>query len=84
MDRVEAYSILNSELNLFSGYSLEELEIMEGEEIETEITTNEGTMYSLSFKVEKSQNRVISVKGSIHDNNSFKFELLEESLTLSR
>ncbi len=83
MDRIEAYSILNSELNVFANYSINELTKMVGESIESDFTTEKGTSYSLSFAVQKNEKGIISVQGSIHDKNSFKFELLEESLTLN-
>ncbi len=84
MDRIEAYSILNSELNVFANYSVNELTKMVGESIESNFTTEEGTSYSLNFTVQKNEKGIISVQGSIQDNNPYKFELLEESLTLNR
>ena len=83
MDSIEAYSILNSELNVFTNYSTNELTEMIGEIIEFDFKTVEGALYSLTFAVQKNEKGIISVKGSISNNNPHKFELLEELLTIN-
>jgi hypothetical protein len=67
---------------MFLNFTQTELEDLVGKSIESDFATKEGISYSLSFNISINEKGIISVSGKIHDKNSFKFELLEETLIL--
>ena len=75
MDRREAYRILSAELAKVAS------SIRSGSPTNTsiELTANgrSGTLYTMRIRVEEQK-----LLGSIHSNNSQKFELLEEAIEL--
>ena len=83
MDRVEAYALLSERLaQMGSKDSLEELpdSFSLSEDVSGSI---DGMLYTIDMRVERDNNGVRILLGSIHDNNPAKFSLLEERKSLA-
>ena len=83
MDRAEAYETLISEIEKVSETSMGELESMVMKPIENESTSSSGKRYSISISVTKIDANRFKLIGSIHDNNSYKFDLVEEKMEVN-
>ena len=84
MDRAEAYEILISEMEKVSETSLNSLESLVLKPVEIESISNSGKRYSISIAASKSNMNKFELKGSIHDNNTYKFQLVEEIMVVSK
>lgn len=82
MDRMEAYQLLSDRMAKF------ESEVALGEfsdnfSLSEEVSgKSEGVFYTIDLRLEQGKRGSISVHGSIHDNNTAKFTLLEERKTI--
>jgi len=84
MDRAEAYQVLIAEMESISLKSPESLAGLAGKSLETEHFTESGKRYSMTIKIFKRGVQTYYLEGNIHDNNSFKYDLLEESLIIEK
>jgi len=84
MDRAEAYQVLIAEMKSVSLKSLASLAKLVGETVEKEHFTEAGKRYSLTVKILRKEAQTFQLDGNIHDNNSFRHELLEESLIIEK
>ena len=84
MDRTEAYQILIAEMKSISNKPVEVLHGLVGKSLETESSSRSGRHYSLSIKISQKGDNTYLLEGNIHDNNSFKYELLEETLEIEK
>jgi hypothetical protein len=64
--------------------SVEELKELVDKTIETEASSQNGTHYSLSVNVKARSEAKYILEGKIHDNSSFRYELLEEKLVVEK
>ena len=84
MDRAEAYKLLILEIEKASSNSQSFLESIASVPLEVEAFSDTGKRYSISLTSEKTGSSSYEVKGNIHDNNSHKFELLEEQIEVNK
>ncbi len=84
MDRTEAYKLLILEIEKASSRSQSFLESIAFVPLEVEAFSDTGKRYSISVISVKTGSNSYDVKGSIHDNNSHKFELLEEQIEVNK
>ncbi len=72
--------MLITEMKSVSNRPTEALLKLVGGSLETEFSTESGRRYSLSIRITEKGDRTYLLEGNIHENNSFKYDLLEESL----
>ncbi|MBT3013172.1 MAG: hypothetical protein KME41_15680 [Candidatus Thiodiazotropha sp. (ex Lucina pensylvanica)] len=84
MDRAEAYKMLIFEIEKASSKSQSFLESIATEPLEIESISDTGKRYSISISSVKTGSSSYEVAGNIHDNNSHKFELMEEKIEVNK
>ena len=84
MDRTEAYKLLILEIEKASCRSQSFLESIASVPLVVETFSDAGKRYSISVTSVKTGSSSYDIKGSIHDNNSHKFELLEEQIEVNK
>ncbi len=84
MNKLEAYQALISEMKSIANGSTESLVKNLGAPIEIETSTKSGKHYSISILISQKNENAYLLEGNIHDNNSFKYELLEEKLEIEK
>ncbi|WP_373033469.1 hypothetical protein [Sulfurovum sp.] len=84
VNRSQAYKLLITEIQYISQKSVEELCELSATSISTEKVTESGARYSISIKVTPKNEETYIIEGNIHDNNSFKYELLEEKIVINK
>ncbi len=84
MNRQEAYKILSAELKTISKNDLDTLLEFDGQKIETEVLSDSAISYSLMIEIQFMGNNKFELKGSIHDGNSYNFDLLEEKILVTK
>jgi hypothetical protein len=84
MNRVQAYKLLISEMELIAGKSVAELKEISGTSLHSDVSTENGTRYSISVDICSGGEGAYLLKGSIHDNSSFKYDLLEEKMQVEK
>lgn len=75
MNRMEAYRLLTCHLRRLAG------EFPAAFDAEVSHVGTDGCLYAMTFEIEHSHARRY-LKGTIHNNNSAKFELVEERVSL--
>jgi|GEM_PF-5314245 len=84
MDRVEAYQLLSDRMARFEAQVAPD-EFSENFSLSEEVSGKaEGVVYTVDLRLEQSNSGSLSVHGSIHDNNTAKFNLLEERKTIAQ
>lgn len=84
MNRQEAYKILSAELKTVSDNDLDTLLEFKGLKIETKFLSDSAISYSLMIEIQFMGNNEFELKGSIHDGNSYNFDLLEEKILVTK
>ena len=84
MDKVEAYKILIQELESIAKEPADSLVEFVGSSLETENVTQSGKHYSISVRVSQKNEKTFLLEGNIHDNDSFKYERLEEKIEVQK
>ena len=80
MNRSEAYQLLVSELESISENPVTFYNQHSETKYQSEKTSESGKLYSIEVCVSKINLNKYIFKGNIHDNNTSKFTLLEESI----
>ena len=83
MDRVEAYRILAHRMERFEADAASDAmsdDFSLSEQVSEEV---EGVLYTIDLRIERDANGSLTLLGSIHDNNTAKFDLLEERKTIA-
>ena len=80
MNRSEAYQLLINELESVSKSPVAFYNQHTETKYQSEKTSESGKLYSIEVCVSKTNLNKYIFKGNIHDNNTSKFTLLEESL----
>lgn len=82
MDRVEAYSLLTERLERI-GSSDAHNQLSESFSYSEDVNGKVGgVLYTINMRVERYADSTLVLLGSIHDNNTAKFNLLEERKSL--
>ncbi len=80
MDRSEAYRLLTEEMNRLAGLEPDRLTALCETTTEIDRQGAGGTLYRLELVVERIAGERFVVVGKIHDNDTYRFSLLEERL----
>ncbi|MEM7225019.1 MAG: hypothetical protein AAF495_18720 [Pseudomonadota bacterium] len=80
MDRVEAYQLLTEEMQKLARKAARQESKAENTKIETDLFGSGGAQYRVGLTVERLGPNRIVISGSIHDNTTHSFKLLEERL----
>ncbi|MGR3515273.1 MAG: hypothetical protein ACU0GG_21120 [Paracoccaceae bacterium] len=83
MDRIEAYRLLTREMELLEAKAASSAlhdDYSVSKELGGEV---DGVLYTIDLRVERDTNGSRTLFGSIHDNNSAKFSMLEERKSLA-
>ena len=83
MNKTEAYQLLITEIENISQDPFEFYEHYSETEYHINKSSKSGQLYSNEIQVDKKGNNKYIFKGNIHDNNTSKFTLLEESLIVN-
>lgn len=84
MNKTEAYQILITEMTSIANRSTEYLVKNLDTAIEIETSSNSGKQYSIAIRISQKNENTYILEGNVHDNNSFKYELLEEKLKIEK
>jgi hypothetical protein len=82
MDRSEAYRLLMIEMQKLADLSVDQLAARCENGVEIDCRGTDGTLFIVSLSVVQQAAHRFVVKGSIHDNNSYRFSKLEEDLEI--
>ncbi len=80
MDRSEAYALLTEEMARLSRLAPDELKALGETSIEVDRQGAGGGSYRVEMTVEQTEGGRFVVLGRIHDNDTYRFSLLEERL----
>ena len=84
MNKSEAYNILINEMKGISCLNAKEIDEFVSKPIESKVPTDTGALYTVEIMITKSEKNKYIISGNIHNNNSFKYELLEETLVINK
>ncbi|WP_095589455.1 hypothetical protein [Actibacterium ureilyticum] len=82
MDRVEAYKLLVEKMHALAEQIDREPETLNEDLVEHVAEGRNHQSYTIEIRIERSREGALALLGSIHDNNTNKFSLLEERLEL--
>ena len=80
MQRVEAYTLLAEEMNKLAQLVSDKVPASRDSTVEVDRQGASGSFYHLEMLVEQIEGDRFAIVGKIHDNNSYRFSLLEERL----
>ncbi|MEP3279873.1 MAG: hypothetical protein ABJN26_13405 [Stappiaceae bacterium] len=80
MDKVEAYHLLTTAMGELANDLSEQSTIAAGDSIELDVAGTQGATYRLGMVVTQNPKGGYTINGTVHDNNSQQFSLLEEKL----
>jgi hypothetical protein len=84
MDRMRAYKVLLAEMDSISAKAHNELKELSSAPIDSDFFAENGAHYSISVNIIPVNDNSFLIKGSIHDNSSFKYALLEEEMVVKK
>ena len=86
MNHVAAYKYICSQLTEVQNLGFAELQNRIGTRITKDITSSDGKLYHVETTIDwdNPDQKAISLRTLVHDNNSFQFESLEESVKVLR
>lgn len=80
MDRSEAYTLLTNEMKRFADLATDRFNDLRTATIEMDCHGGSGILYRVEMAVEQIGSGRFAVVGKIHDNNTYRFSMLEERL----
>lgn len=80
MDRSEAYKLLCEEMEKLTQLFPDQLNNLQENDLEIDRLGHDGTRYSVILAVAPLGSDRFNIIGKIHDNNSYRFSILEERL----
>lgn len=80
MDRSEAYTLLTKEMKKFADLAPDRFNDLREATVEMNCLGGSGILYRVEMAVEEIGGGRFAVVGKIHDNNTYRFSLLEERL----
>jgi len=84
MNKSESYELLIGEMKSISDLAKTEIDEYINKTIESNVSSENGTLYTVEIKVTKKENNTYTVNGTVHNNSSYKYELLEETLVVEK
>jgi len=86
MDKVEAYKLIQDELNNFGNKQYDELIKLLDENKTYEVSVGDGKLYEIEITISlvEKDKRVIKITGTISDMNWYTFEPISESVLVKQ
>jgi len=84
MNKSEAYEVLINEMKSIADMSAAEIYESIGKTIENDVLSESGILYTVDIKVTKKENNEYAINGNVHNNSSYKYQLLEEILVIEK